>query len=349
MTGHPVFQVGIASFLAVFVLSLVPCIAGRRSVSARVDPLNAASGEDPACKAILRNASRLPLFNVRGKMCMTNLFTGEEAQRTISLALPPKGANEAEFIVSESHPGKVSVMLEDVRVCDVFGLFALSTGAGGSCSFTIAPELRSMDAGVVLAESEGFDNDVYAPDKKGPDRTEVLQVREYEQGDSIAQIHWKLSGKMGKMVVKDGSLPVDRRLVVVADKSVREPAPIECADVFAELFASLCASLSEEGLAFRVVHNDVPNSSVSEVAVNTADDLAETIPEVLSSPLAVASETCVDLYERIVAPLDASHVICVSCRSREDYRGRIAAPHVAFLDAREGYQAQRHSYVEWEG
>ncbi|MFR3948816.1 MAG: DUF58 domain-containing protein [Ruminococcus sp.] len=34
-------------------------------------------------------------------------------------------------------------------------------------------------------------------------------MREYQEGDSIRQIHWKLTGKLDKMMIRQRSFPVD--------------------------------------------------------------------------------------------------------------------------------------------
>ncbi len=354
LTGHPVFQIGIGAYVLVFAVSLLLCFLGRGALVVRMELVDAAFGDRPTCRATLRNTGAIPLLNVRGKLRMANLFTGESADRTVRVALMPHGSETVEAVVNDEHPGKVNVSLEDVRVCDVLGLVSLAAsardgGAHDACSFTMVPTLHPLDPGIVLAQSESMDNDAYSPYRKGPDRSEVFQIREYEQGDNIAQIHWKLSSKMGKLIVKDGSLPIDRRLVVVADKSCREDAPLDWADAFAELVASLCASLVEAGVAFRVVHNDVANSTVSEETVESADELSEAVPQVLSSHLAPAQETCPELYGRLVGSLDASHVVCVSCRPQEDYAAAFDTQRVVYLDARVRDWAQRYQSLDWEG
>ncbi|MFR6376131.1 MAG: DUF58 domain-containing protein [Oscillospiraceae bacterium] len=47
----------------------------------------------------------------------------------------------------------------------------------------------------------------------------MFQIRDYVPGDSQRQIHWKLSHKYGKLIVKDPSLPITRSAAVFWERT----------------------------------------------------------------------------------------------------------------------------------
>lgn len=55
---------------------------------------------------------------------------------------------------------------------------------------TILPDLYPMDADMTARPAYADDG---ASNRRGEDRSEVYQLREYRPGDDIRQIHWKLS------------------------------------------------------------------------------------------------------------------------------------------------------------
>ena len=63
--------------------------------------------------------------------------------------------------------------------------------------------------------------------------TELFGVREYQAGDSLRRIHWRLSARHGELVVREYEPPGLRTLLLVLD-----PDPGEAADVIARLAAS---------------------------------------------------------------------------------------------------------------
>ena len=63
------------------------------------------------------------------------------------------------------------------------------------------------------------DSENYAPDRTGYDLAEVYALREYAPGDSLRQMHWKLSSKLDKLVVREPSLPVRRSVLVFWERT----------------------------------------------------------------------------------------------------------------------------------
>ena len=61
--------------------------------------------------------------------------------------------------------------------------------------------------------------------KKGGGFSEFHENREYRPGDSVRDIHWKLSGKTDKLIVRQAMEPVQRRLVLAVETcgSTSEP------------------------------------------------------------------------------------------------------------------------------
>ena len=63
------------------------------------------------------------------------------------------------------------------------------------------------------------DSDSYSQERPGADLTETFQIREYVPGDSMRQIHWKLSGKFDRLIVRDPALPITRNVLVFWERT----------------------------------------------------------------------------------------------------------------------------------
>ena len=55
----------------------------------------------------------------------------------------------------------------------------------------------------------------YSGARPGDDPGETFDIREYQEGDSIRQIHWKLTGKLDKMMIRQRSFPVDDTILIL--------------------------------------------------------------------------------------------------------------------------------------
>ena len=146
------------------------------------------------------------------------------------------------------------------------------------------PRAFGTNAGAVnrFRKSAGFqceDCREYAQDRKGQDRTETYQLRDYTAGDSIRQIHWKLSSKRGHPVVREAACPMDQSLLLFVDRTWGSIPPAQ-ADAIMEAAVSVAQALSELGLPFRLCWND---DTIQMRVVGAAEELPEAVAALLKS------------------------------------------------------------------
>jgi len=88
----------------------------------------------------------------------------------------------------------------------------------------------------------------YSGARPGDDPGETFDIREYQEGDSIRQIHWKLTGKLDKMMIRQRSFPVDDTVLILAEPFLKEKAPA-VAQTLGEVFAAVLNSFLEQGIS----------------------------------------------------------------------------------------------------
>ena len=125
------------------------------------------------------------------------------------------------------------------------------------------------------------DSDSYSPYRPGSDVSETFQIREYVQGDSLRQIHWKLSGKLDRLIVKDPSLPVVRSVLVYWDRANRLSAAGKM-DAQAEVTVTLCRTLLDNSISFTIGWNEPAEQRCILHSVAGMDDVVALMPRMLS-------------------------------------------------------------------
>ena len=75
------------------------------------------------------------------------------------------------------------------------------------------------------AAPEG-DGQRYSLRRPGSDPTELFGLREYQPGDRLNRVDWKLSQKTGAILVREGSLPVSDRVVLLAHLNKQRAASV---------------------------------------------------------------------------------------------------------------------------
>ena len=146
----------------------------------------------------LMGRCRLPVPPFRGKLRVTRMPTGESWLQKTSVVLPT------------NHCGGLMVAAEKVWIYDYLGLFRFRTKKIGARRILVWPDpipIRELpDLERYLARS-------WRP-KAGGGFAENHEMRLYRPGDSLNQVHWKLTAKTGKIIIREPMIP-DRGLILL--------------------------------------------------------------------------------------------------------------------------------------
>ena len=159
-----------------------------------------------------------------GRACLVtdveNLATGEKRRQRLTME-----RGRGEWAMTSGLCGCMQLRGTKLVVWDIFGVLPLAVPCHVHALICVMPDTFPVETDPVLALSSRTDCDEYAPDVKGNDPTEIFQLREYAPGDSLRQIHWKLSGKTGRYMVREGSKPVDHRLLPILNGRIEGANP----------------------------------------------------------------------------------------------------------------------------
>ena len=113
--------------------------------------------------------------------------------------------------VDTRHAGQQTFRVDRARVYDALGLVGLPLQLPTACSIAVEPEpLEPAE----LPNLSQFQYRSYHP-KPGGGFSEIYDLREYRPGDSMHEIHWKLSAKTDKLIVREAEEP-NRGLIVLS-------------------------------------------------------------------------------------------------------------------------------------
>lgn len=245
------------------------------------------SPKSSACMAslTLTNKSWLPAAKVLCRVRMVNDLTGEEQFLWLDGSIPPHGRFRRDFLLESSHCGRIYVELDKAKLLDFFGLLPMPLSLKTGARLTVLPDLFSCQVSLSPTPALAEDSSV---SRKGDDPTEVFQLREYQQGDDVRRIHWKLSSKLGGLILRESSQTEDRSLLVYWDK--RFPCAPEQMDALAEITASVCQGLCDGGVSFDLGWTEGEESEMR--TISGEDQLLQTIPALVTQ---AGKETCPEL------------------------------------------------------
>ncbi len=196
--------------------------------------------------------------------------------------------------IKSTFSGCIDISLEKIRIHDWFGVIAIPYKDKVSARTVIMPDTFPLEASNGVTSFTLKDTEEYSQTKKGQDRSETFGIREYEAGDPLSQIHWKLSGKLGQLIVREASLPVDHSLVLFFDRTKGKEDPA-ASDALCEAITSIGAAFASSGVPFEFVWNE---ATINSYDVEYEEDLTEAVMTMLKAGPTVKGESAAELYEK---------------------------------------------------
>ena len=193
----------------------------------------------------------LPAGRVRVRLSVENTFTGETRRETLELS-PGRRPQAVEQRLTSHTCGRIICRLSKARGYDLLGLFCLPLRLKGrsACQVIVEPNVYEAMVGMGPRQTPDADGDRYSPTKSGGDPTELFGLRDYRPGDKLSRVDWKLSEKTGGLLVREGSLPVAQRALLLMDLDGDSQEADLLMDVLATLSHCLCCEDSEYAVGF---------------------------------------------------------------------------------------------------
>lgn len=178
-------------------------------------------------------------------ICGNRFFGAQDKSRKLGEAIYP-GDNEFECSVQVPYAGNYEFELRSIRIYDLTGLFYMTKRIGRSTQIQVLPQITSV--GIRISErTRNFygDADVYDDFHPGDDRSEIFDIREFQAGDRIQSIHWKLSAKSDELLVRQDSQALACPVVLLLDQYAAGAKTQEEVEHYLEAVTSISFTLMD--------------------------------------------------------------------------------------------------------
>ena len=247
--------------LALPVFSLVLSLPGMLTIRLEIICSGKTGLKDKEAVGVKRLCP-VPAPYCRYRLAVTRVTTGE------SFVLQP-GQD-----LPTDHCGKLVCRVEKGRAYDMLGLFFLPVRNLGQVGVVVMPRPVALPDPPDL---ERYMSSAWQV-KPGGGFAENHELRLYRSGDSLRQIHWKLSAKSGKLVVREAMEPRRGRMLLTMDIN-------GSAEALDEKFGQLLwmgKDLLERGLQYEILV--LGGSGVLSRKIATENDLMKAVEDFLSLP-----------------------------------------------------------------
>lgn len=305
------FAVLVAAVLAPM-LSVAAAFVSLRAIAAAVElPSSCTAGDSVDARLVLSGGRFMP--SVDCLLRVENVYTGELLEREVSVS----GREGVSVKLTPRHCGLLRVSVDRAYLRDPLGLVRLRVSCASEWDMFVAP--TRFETRITLADDVDMsaESDEYSMTKAGNDPSETFGVREYQPGDPIKQIHWKLSQKSDRLMLRELGLPIVRRALLLLDTTASDgerPRP-ELLHAAAEVFFSASAALCEQEIAHVAAWRQGDMLVCREIG--TVEDADAAATGYLSEPSRADGASIAELYAETFERCGYAHVAVISpCRPR---------------------------------
>ena len=283
--------------LAVFLAIFIKADAEKLSVSLRAGSGGQPNMQLPVSIVITKNGNLISAGYIFLDIEIENVLFG--TTESISYRIPIGNSREESFHTSilPAQCGQLIFRCKSAHITDVLDLFSCRASGFSETRTTIYPhdvnvELNVSHNTVGIVQTEEF-----IQNRRGSDPSEVFDFKEYTPGDDIRSIHWKLSVKTDRLLLREPSDPMHYDVVLMPDIGLYGSGGEASSDEL-NTAAALCTSIGEQLLKQNVtLCMAIPSADGLEIA--EADNLRvfySLLPQWLSMPVCKQSGMGLHLF-----------------------------------------------------
>lgn len=202
------------------------------------------------CDLKVNNRNMLPLNHLQVKMRFQykNFPKNKKIQKLFGFT-KYKGTEQLHFEIQAPYCGLLQAELVSCQVYDYLALFFSNKKLNQYAHIAVLPPQYALNIDFSNSEQNGGNDFKERPIlKNGDDHNEILQMREYRNGDSMRTVHWNYSAKTDQLWVKEYSHETDKSICLIADTSTQQKYTIEDAHVFYEILSAIIQGLIQKNI-----------------------------------------------------------------------------------------------------
>ena len=199
-----IFFLMLGLLLLTTAVSVWALLSNWKGLSAEAEfPANRIGRHNPVrMKICIKNPNRFLPFFLEIRFRVVNLFTEAVLEDREALWAGPGRTLAAERDLTSHHLGRLEVQITGMVIYDWLHLLKIERGRFQNAGVTVGGGIQEPGEEEPASWVEGFPKENELK-KRGTDINPDYEVREYIPGDDLKSIHWKLTAKQGKTMVRE--------------------------------------------------------------------------------------------------------------------------------------------------
>lgn len=208
-------------FLLVLLLPPVSILLCRRSFQKLTAELSFSAEEAEKELSVyltirFHNPSGFPLLHVECPLSISSPYYGEGEETVYVLPAPVGSGKVLSLPMNFHYCGLYRAQMATIKVCDLLHFVSFSKKVSLGTQTMVFPTEKMEVSYHPSFYAEGFD-EYESSVQTGNVSSNVTDIREYHPGDRLQKIHWKLSAKIDKLMVKENEAAASHQFYVLLE------------------------------------------------------------------------------------------------------------------------------------
>ncbi len=204
----------------------------------------------------IKKVGLIPVVNVKIYVTYSNHFYNEEFILNFDKFSGGRGVKSLSFDKS----GTYNFSIKSVRIFDLLGIFSKNIRVKSDGEIIIKPDIRTDYHNPFIGRNRSLQD--FSLFSRYDESGDMAGVKDYVIGDNVKLIHWKLTGKLNKPVLKEYLVNDGRKILLIVDSRVSN----EKFDDLIDEFFSFSSSLLEYEYFHHLAWLDADTPEISEVS-----------------------------------------------------------------------------------
>lgn len=223
----------------------------------------------------VENYSEIALPRVQAKIRFKHLATGNIRWVKVQGKVPAEGTAEFTAEIQEPEFGLWQADCRGLRCYEWMNVLYLQKKQQRQRQIMIFPAVYETTIKVgIRTRLFWSDGQYYHPQISGDDPSETLKLREYQKGDRLNRIHWKLSAKNEALIVAEMSMPMDCNVVCFLDVALSALGSKE-SRAYWEVLHTISQELLQQECAHYLVWQQKGEPELRRKAIRKQEDFSD--------------------------------------------------------------------------
>lgn len=233
-------------------------------------PTNMTKGYHASLILQIQNPLRIPITHASCEITIRSEFYHHADRRKYLFPLSFHTEDALDFQLDIDKCGLYEATLNQVEVWDFLHMFRFKKNFDKLTQLLVFPNSQPFETVLSSVYAEGFD-EFEESAKVGNVSANVTDIREYQPGDRLQKIHWKLSSKLDKLFVKENESTSTNQLYVLTE--LYSSMNSNSLDVSLESTWAICTALIRENLPFTLAVYSMTRQDFITEYIQTRQDL----------------------------------------------------------------------------